>query len=161
MTLRNGAFSLIIDETTDISITRDLVLVCWFHTKEEKRVLVQFYDMISLTSSTAESLFQAVVSLFESDEIPLGKMIGVAADTTNVMFGEHNSVVSRLKDVNPHIYFMWCICHSAHLRASHACVKLPITSEELLRNIYKLLFLQCGAAIGVCCCTPIYQCRAS
>ena len=35
MKLRNGAFSLVIDETIDISITKDLALVCPFYTKEE------------------------------------------------------------------------------------------------------------------------------
>ena len=53
------------------------------------------------------------------------------------MFGEHNSVVSRLKSANPNIYFMRCICcHTAHLCASSACEKLPRTLEELLRDIY-------------------------
>ena len=31
---------------------------------------------------------------------------------------------------------MRCICHSAHLCASHACEKLPRTAEELLRDVY-------------------------
>ena len=41
-----------------------------------------------------------------------------------------------MKDVNPHIYFMRCICHSAHLCARHAYEKLPRTAEEPLRDIY-------------------------
>ena len=31
---------------------------------------------------------------------------------------------------------MHCICHSAHLCASHACEKLPHTAEELLCDVY-------------------------
>ena len=38
---------------------------------------------------------------------------------------EHNSVVSRLKEKIPSIFVMHCICHTAHLCASHACEKLP------------------------------------
>ena len=57
------------------------------------------FSVNSLTSSTAQSVFQAVISLLERDEIALEKIIGFGASTTNVMFGEHNSVVSHLKDV--------------------------------------------------------------
>ena len=83
-----------------------------------------------------ESLFQALVGLFEGDGISLNNIIGFAADTTNVMFGEHNSVASRLKEKIPDIFLTRCICHSAHLCASHACEKLPRTAEELLRDVY-------------------------
>ena len=64
------------------------------------------------------SLFTNLVNAFG---IPLNNVLGFAADTTISMFGEHNSVVSRLRLVNPNIYFMQCICHTAHLCASYAC----------------------------------------
>ena len=70
------------------------------------------------------------------ESIPLSNIIGFAADTTNVMFGAHNSVASRLKEKVPHVYLMQCICHSAHLCASHACEKLPRTAEHLLHDVY-------------------------
>ena len=35
---------------------------------------------------------------------------------------------------------MRCICHSAHLCASHACEKLPRTAEELLRDVYNYFY---------------------
>ena len=63
-------------------------------------------------------------------------IIGFAADTTNVMFGEHNSVVSRLKENIPSIFIMRCICHTSHLCASYACEKLPRTPEDLIHGVY-------------------------
>jgi len=93
------------------------------------------FDLIDLASSTAEALYESVCRAFEKESIPLS-IIGFAADTTNAMFGEHNSAASRLKETIPHIYLMKCICHSAHLCASHACEKLPRTAEDLLRDIY-------------------------
>ena len=94
------------------------------------------YDLLEIPCSDAESLFQVLVGLFKRDSISLDNIIGFAADTTNVMFGEHNSVVSCLKEAIPDIFLMRCICHSAHLCASHACEKLPRTAEELLRDVY-------------------------
>ena len=82
-------------------------------------------------------LFQVIFRAFVKESIPLSNIIGFAADATNVMFGEHNSVASRLKEKFPHVYLMQCICHSAHPCASHACEKLPRTAEDLLHDVYK------------------------
>ena len=73
---------------------------------------------------------------YSRDGISLNDIIGFAADATNVMFREHNSVASRLKEKALDIFLMRCICHSAHLCALHTCEKLPRTAEELLRDVY-------------------------
>ena len=67
------------------------------------------------------TLTSTILSLFETKSIPVDNMIGYASDTTNVMFGEHHSVVSLLKEHLPNLFVMKCLCHSAHLCALHAC----------------------------------------
>lgn len=62
--------------------------------------------------------------------------MGFASDGANVMVGKFNSVVSRLKVDIPNIYVFKCICHSFHLCASYACMKLPRGIEDLARDIY-------------------------
>ena len=52
------------------------------------------------------------------------------------MFGLHHSVVTLLKEKIPNLYSMRCLCHTAHLCASHACEKLPCLIEDLVRDIY-------------------------
>ena len=52
------------------------------------------------------------------------------------MRGKHNSVLSRLSEKQPDIFFLHCICHSAHLLASSACKKLPRNLEKLVQHIY-------------------------
>ena len=71
---------------------------------------------------------------YSRDGISLN-IIGYAADTTNVKFGEHKCGFT-LERKNPR-HLMRCICHSAHLCASHAYEKLriPRTAEEL-RDVY-------------------------
>ena len=88
------------------------------------------YELIEATGGSAEQLFQAISRVFEKDSISFDMLIGFAADTTNVMFGKNNSVVSRLKQRVPDS------CHSVHLCASHSCEKLPHTVEELIHDIY-------------------------
>ena len=50
------------------------------------------------------------------------------------MFGQHHSTC--LKEKIPHLFVMRCICHSAHLCASHACEKLPRAIENVVRGVY-------------------------
>ena len=68
--------------------------------------------------------------------MPIDNIVGYASDTTNVMFGQHHSVVSFLKERLSHLFVIKCLCHSAHLCASHACEKLPRSIETLIRDIY-------------------------
>ena len=78
------------------------------------------------------------MGLFKKDGISLNNIIGFAADTTNVMFGEHNSisVASRLKEKIPDIFLMCCICHSAHLCASYQ-IHMPVKSFPVqLKNFF-------------------------
>ena len=52
------------------------------------------YELVELVAGSSEAIFQAICEVLEKDGIPLMNIIGFAADTTNVMFGQHKSVVS-------------------------------------------------------------------
>ena len=135
-TLRKQFFSIIIDETTGVSSKKLLALVVRYFSKPECKVKSQFLKLIEPTNADATSLVSSLVSYFEKAGIPLPNIIGYASDTTNVMFGQYHSVVSLLKEKIPHLLTMKCLCHSAHLCASHACEKLPRAIEDLIRDIY-------------------------
>ena len=111
--LRTSHFSFIIDETTDVSTHKELTIVT--RVFSGKSVECVLYRLVEVSSCDTESLFQVFVSSFNKDDILLNNITGFAADTTNVTFGEYNSVASRLKEAIPHILLMRCICHSAHL----------------------------------------------
>ena len=81
------------------------------------------------------TIFQCLINQLQN-AIPTCNIIGFAADTCNVMMGEHNSVQQKMKTIIPNIFIMRCICHTAHLCASYASKKLPRTVEELVRDIY-------------------------
>lgn len=68
-------------------------------------------------------------------EIPFENLIGFAADIPNVMFGNYNSVCSRLKSGKPYIVLVKYSCHLAHLVASKSTLKMPKYLEDLLRKL--------------------------
>jgi len=66
-------------------------------------------------------------------------MIGYAGDGANNMMGKHHSLATNLlKDV-PDLFIMKYICHSFHLCASYACLKLPRFVEDFARYVHNYL----------------------
>ena len=74
--LKVSRFSLIIDETTDISTAKELSIVCRFFSKVDRQVVSHFYELVSVSSGDAASLYQCIIFQFESDGIPLSNIIG-------------------------------------------------------------------------------------
>lgn len=133
--LRQSKFSLIIDESTDLSTIKHLCLVVRYFKKN--RVVDSFLDLIPLETANAASLFDHIVNCFTKNNIDYKEnLIGFASDGANVMMGRNNSVVTLLQNEVPHLFILKCICHSFNLCASYACVKLPRFVEDLVRDIH-------------------------
>ena len=94
-------------------------------------------DMPEIVGGTAEGIYSAVKHVFAELHIPMEKMIGYSFDTTNVMFGEFNSVSQLLMSEYLNVYSVKCSCHLIHLVSSYAALKLPKGLEDLVRDIYK------------------------
>ena len=134
--LRLQKFSTIIDETIDVSTRKQLAIVtCYFDTKcfQSKQILL---DMAEVEDSTAEGIYSAFKGVFQTLNIPMDNIIGYSSDTTNVMFGAHNSVSQLLKSDVRHVHVVKCSCHLIHLASSYAALKLPKSLEDLCHDVY-------------------------
>ena len=134
--LRAQRFSTIIDETTDVSTRKQLaIMACYFDTKcfQSKQILL---DMVEVEDSTAAGIYSAFKGVFQTLNIPMVNIIGYSSDTTNVMFGAHNSVSQLLKTDVRHVHVVKCSCHLIHLASSYAALKLPKSLEDLCRDVY-------------------------
>ena len=65
----------------------------------------QFLCMVDLKGDAAQDLFDSLTCALAERNLNITNLIGFAADTTNVMFGERNSVVSKIREVNPNCIF--------------------------------------------------------
>ena len=129
-------FSIIPDETTDVSTEKQLGICVVYFDESDMKIVTRFFDMVSVVDSTANGLYQAIKNAFNEKAIPMENIIGYSSDTTNVMFGEQHSVVSLLKQDVPHVLAVKCSCHLIHLCSSYACQKLSTSLEDLCRNVY-------------------------
>ncbi|XP_065370891.1 uncharacterized protein LOC135963040 [Calliphora vicina] len=133
--LKNTVFSIIIDETTDISTTKQIAFTVIFYNDDTSSIQYSFFDFKECESSTAKDIFNLLKSTITEKGIPFQNLVGFASDTPNVMFGQYNSVAKFLKNEKPDIAVIKCSCHLIHLVASKACLKLPTYLEDLLRNL--------------------------
>lgn len=139
--LRVCKFSIIIDETTDISSTKSCAIVVRYLDTDTNTIKTEMLDLIDVHSnnnngSSGENLYLLITQCITNHNIPFENLIGFAADGASNIMGEHNSVCSRLRALHPGITIFRCICHSIHLCASEAAKTLPRHCEDLLRNIY-------------------------
>lgn len=133
--VRGSFFSIIVDETTDRGTIKQCAFTVIYFCNKSQKVVTKFFDLLEMNSGKAEDLYRVLKTTITSKNIPFQNLIGFSADTCNVMFGEHNSVFALLKKDLPYVVSVKCSCHSIHLAASHACLKLPRSVEDLLRNL--------------------------
>ena len=134
--LRDTYFSIILDETTDVSTQKQLGICVMYFEEPTVQPVKRFLDMVEVETVTAVGLYNAIKSSFEEKNVPIKNITGFSLDTTNVMFGEYQSVVSLLKKDVSYVLAVKCSCHMIHLCASYACLKKSTTLEDLCRNIY-------------------------
>lgn len=122
--LKLNSFSLLIDESTDLSATKHLALVV--RTCIDFKVTDSFICLLLLSDGSAKNIYSFIVEFFTSNDVPFIKnCIGFAADSFNVMQGNKNSVQALFRKDIPNIFIMKCICHSLALCAEYACRKFP------------------------------------
>ncbi|KAJ8913073.1 hypothetical protein NQ315_006574 [Exocentrus adspersus] len=115
--LNSCSFSIIIDETTDIST---------------KKII----GSSELEVATSEKIFSVICELFKDNQVNINNLMGFASDNASVMMGDIKGVKARLLEIIPNLFVMPCISHSLHLCASKACKVLPSDLEKLCHEIY-------------------------
>lgn len=130
-------YSLIIDESTDISITKFLGVIIKYYSVETKRIDVAFLKLITLENCDANGIVEGIKHVLKEYKLSINKMKGLGTDNASVMVGVNNGVHKKLSDINPHIILITCVCHSLQLCASHATEEhLPPKIEFLVSETY-------------------------
>ncbi|XP_067214890.1 zinc finger BED domain-containing protein 5-like [Linepithema humile] len=135
--LQKCKFSILIDESTDISDKKLMCVLVQYVSSFTKKVTTQLLNLLSVdaTDCSANKLFEIFKNMLNKNKIPLQNIVGMASDNASVMIGYNNSFMSQLKLEIPGLVTLNCICHSSALVASRACEKLPESCENLIRGV--------------------------
>jgi hypothetical protein len=135
--VKGRKFSLIVDETTDVSTTKQLCVLIRYYSQAKETILTAFVDLVSLVHACADDIFNAIKECLAGIDLKLEDCVGYGSDGASVMVGEHDSVWMRILAVAPNCIKMTCICHSLALCVQHAFEKLPSSLGFLLAEIPK------------------------
>ena len=90
-------FSIIIDETTDNTVCKQLA-ICVSFVDEKLETNVDVLDIVTCPDGTAEGVFPSVDSCLQSLKdvgVDLRNWVGFCADTTNTIMCINNSVATK------------------------------------------------------------------
>ena len=147
--------------TTRLIIKSCIILARVFD-PELRDVRTRFVDMPVVNIGTARNLFEALKSSLTQKGMDFSKAVAFMSDTTNVMKGVRSGVQKLIKDENPMLYDVGCICHLADLTVKAGMSTLPIDIDQLFIDAFYFFyhssrrkqdfFLICGAH-----CLPMSQ----
>jgi hypothetical protein len=135
-------YSLLVDETTDIACAKDLCICIRYFSMKSATVVSALLGIVEVVSTTAEELYKAVKLFLEKCGLSLDKIVGLGTDGASNLCGVNNSLFTRLREHNPHLELVRCVCHSLHLCAQAAFKELPSNLDFFDEGIIFMVFSQ-------------------
>ena len=132
-------FSIIIDEATDISVTKSLSLcIHCQYLDAQANVAVRALKLIELRQGIAEVISEGILEYLSKSALDLNKLAGGACDGASVMTGPLNGVVAWIKLRVPKFLATHCVAHRLSLAAVDACAGSTLIShfQALINEIY-------------------------
>ncbi|XP_026119257.1 protein NLRC3-like [Carassius auratus] len=132
-------FSLLLDESTDISVSKYLGVVIRYFSDTKQTIVSTFLGLVELEGGDARSIARAVVAFLEKCGLKKEKLLGIGTDNASVMTGINNGVHKFLKEEYglKDLILIRCVCHSLQLAVSHASNDtIPRSVEYLVRETY-------------------------
>ena len=131
----SNPYSIMIDESNDKEDKSCIILVRVLDA-EVGNVKTRFLDMPIVNIGTAANLFSALKASLEKNGLDFSKAMAFMSDTANVMKGCRSGVQKLIKNKNPHLYNIGCICHLADLCIKAGMSTLPLDIDQIFIDIY-------------------------
>ena len=137
--MRNAKFySLLVDESNDISTTKNLLIYCQFVNTKSGKLEVKFMKVLPLKECDASAISKAILDFLNESLISLEKLILFTSDGAAVMLGCNNGVHIKLKEHCPHLHEYHCVAHREALAVGQAyqTIDYYVRLEGVLKAIY-------------------------
>ncbi|CAN8029908.1 unnamed protein product, partial [Ixodes persulcatus] len=118
------AFSLALDESTDIDKPQLAIFVRYVSSNESVRE--ELLDVVALKETTRSvDIKNALLTMLERFDVPLQKLVAIATDGAPAMVGKNVGLVGLLRSdpSTPDFLPIHCIIHREHLVAKHFSYK--------------------------------------
>lgn len=92
-------YSLIVDESTDVSVIKYLAFCVRYYNKKEKKIVNDFLGLIEVERATGIVLCDTSVEYLQKIGMIVHNCIGIGTDDAPAMTGVHNSFYSHFKEL--------------------------------------------------------------
>lgn len=139
-----NAFGLLTDEVADISVKENLVTFIQFFDRELEETVTKFLSckniMEKYSAADAESITNLLLEEMENDSLDIANLTGFTSDGASVMVGKKSGVAARLRDLNPVLINIHCVCHRLALSCadSNESINYIKNVETILRQLWQL-----------------------
>ena len=141
--VKGKPFSIIIDEATDVSVSKTLGLIIRYADLETGVVHDTFYRLLPISKGDANTIVTTITSQLVEDGLDLSWMVGIGIDGANVMVGRNHSVTTLFTQLVPHLMAVRCVAHSL---AKVRIVRFRFKAQKINTVKYHA-FLQISRAI--------------
>ena len=132
-------FGLLSDEVTDVSVLEMLItFIQHFDNKTgnvETRVLFVEDVLKNSSSANAETIFSVLTSQLTKIGLEVKNCSSLVSDGAAVMTGLRGGVAARLKEVNPRLISMHCLCHKLALACTDTSAQIEYIKNVELVNV--------------------------
>ncbi|CAF3407389.1 unnamed protein product [Rotaria socialis] len=126
-------FSIMIDETTDISKLEQVSLVVRY-TDDQFKVHERFMGFARTTEMTGEALFNLLLEWLKKLNLDVKNIVAQSYDGASAMRGEYKGVAARLKQIAPCGIYIHCNGHILNL-----CLVDVSTRVSSIRNNFGIV----------------------
>ena len=136
-TIREHPFNLLCDESNERgNSVKLLTILVRFFDPFSNVIVTRHLETIGITDCSSEGIFVGLKETLERFKVPFVNLISFTSDTCNVMKGRRNGVIAKLKELQPCIIDVNCICHLLNLCVKSAIKTLPLKVEDLMVDIF-------------------------
>ncbi|CAH0559254.1 unnamed protein product [Brassicogethes aeneus] len=120
----DSPYSLLIDESTDISVQKFLGIIIIYYSKKQNNIITSYLDMPKLTDFNADAIVNAIKQVLHKYQLKLKHLYGIGSDNASVMTGVNNGVHAKIQRDVPHLVLVRYVCHSLQSSSRQGTYKL-------------------------------------
>lgn len=128
----SSKYSIIVDESTDIAVTKYLAVSIIYHSAQRSDIVRTFLSLCVLNACNADGIVKTIKCTLREHDLKLDNIVGIGTDNASVMVGVNRGVYKQLKADVPHLILIRCVCHSLQLAISAAVAEGPPRSLDYL-----------------------------
>ena len=137
------SYGLMVDEVTDISVQSQMLTFIQFVSPVTSSVEIAFLSVQNVLDEFSSANADALTSLIKDELVQqcglsLKNLKSLATDGAAVMIGKNNGVAAQLKELNPVIINVHCICHKLALACTDTNKEIAYIKrvEDTLRQLW-------------------------